>query len=284
MKTMPTQRESNGSGVHLASFAVSAIAALFLVACREGLTIQLRDAGTTSMPTDSRPSPDIDLVSDVGRPDAGVDSEPAYRSGACIGATSNRAVGFDDTTLGYSGRQVAERFAENGPGMLRWFDGTVTVLHLSADTSQATVTVWDSPPYQGHCYRFMNIDNVTFTVTTEDGRLNATKVGELTADDAGAGLVSVWPTLALALSENRGSLQVPADWILAEQNQWGLGFVINSRGNLESPYCLVGEPRDETPTSDCTAQAGKIVYSGLRNDKTGIGSLVQQLAGQWTWQ
>lgn len=69
---------------------------------------------------------------------------------------------------------------------------------------------------------------------------------------------SHWVHLALDLAQVRGSLEVPSEWRLPEHNQQRLVFAVNSRTNLESPYCLVGEVRDQKPTSNCTASSGKI--------------------------
>jgi hypothetical protein len=85
-------------------------------------------------------------------------------------------VDLDDVTLGHSARDVAREFAKNGPGLLRWFDGTETILNITADISQATVAIDDSPPFQGYCHRFMHISGVSFTINTADGRLQETLV------------------------------------------------------------------------------------------------------------
>ena len=221
---------------------------------------------------------------DMGIEDGGtaVDAEPPYQADRCrMDLRFSRTVDLDDVTLGHSARDVAREFAKNGPGLLRWFDGTETILNITADISQATVAIDDSPPFQGYCQRFMHISGVSFTINTADGRLQETLVSSLTAADAGGPILSIWPDLSLDLDQVHGSLQLPAEWRPPDQDRRKLVFSTNARVNLTSPYCLTDETRDQSPTSDCTAHSGKIVYYGIAG---AIPTTLIQLVGQWDWQ
>ena len=198
-----------------------------------------------------------------------------------------RTVELDDRSLGYSALDVAEMFAANGPGLLQWFDGTQTILRISADVSMAIVHIDDPPPYQGYCLRHTDLGGVTFAVNTDDGRLHETTFSSLIAVDDGATIVSVWPELRFEIPQLSGSFSIPTEWVLPEQNHWILEFTVNSRLNVASPYCARKTVPDETPLSTCTNKSGKIVYGGYKSDPSGPSDdryTVNKLVGEWRWQ
>ena len=261
-------------------------AAVLLAGCGDGGMVN-RAAPDAASDVVANVAPDVVANVAPGAPgDSGaMDATPPFNLGGCMWDSKfTYGVDFDDTTLGHSARDVGIAFSKNGPGLLRWFDGSQTVLHITADVSRASVTIDDPPPYQGYCARIMRLENVTFAITTDDGRLSETVFSSLIADDVGGPVVSIWSELALDIEQVQGSLKVPDNWRLPEHTQQHLSFIVNSRTNLESPYCLVGEPRDEKPTSDCTASSGKIVYYGSLSRGEIYQSLVVELVATWNWQ
>lgn len=249
------------------------------------------DLSTTGSPaadgdadTSSSARPDSSRWGDGGPFDA---TEPAFGGGGSCHWDSKfrRTVQLDDRSLGYSALDVAEMFAANGPGLLQWFDGTQTILRISADVSMATVHIDDPPPHQGYCARSTELDGVTFAVNTDDGRLQETMVSSLIAVDDGATVLSVWPNLWFEVPQLRGSLSIPPEWVLPEQDHWTLVFTVNSRLNVESPYCTSQMVPDETPFSTCTNKSGKIVYGGYQNASPPDDRYtVSKLVGEWRWQ
>jgi hypothetical protein len=230
--------------------------------------------------------PDSTRWGDGGPLDA---TDPAFGGGDFCSWDSKfrRTVELDDRSLGYSALDVAEMFAANGPGVLQWFDGTQTILRISADVSMATAHIDDPPPYQGYCPRLTELWGVTFAVNTDDGRLHETTVSSLTGVDDGATILSVWPELRFEVPQLSGSLSVPAEWVLPEQTHWILFFTVNSRLNVKSPYCASKTVPDETPLSTCTNKSGKIVYGGYKSEPLGAPDdryTVEKLVGEWRWQ
>jgi hypothetical protein len=195
-------------------------------------------------------------------------------------------VSMDDTSLGFSARDVANAFGANGDGRLQWFDGTQTILHIFADTSQGTVAINDPPLDPKYCAPSMDILNVTLAVSTDDGRLDETMVSRLVAIGRGTP-TAVWPQdFAVSLSQLRGALQLPTEWTSGFEQE-SIKLLINSKIDSGSPYCRTGEKPDlsTTSTSECTAWSGKIMYWGDHQpDQYTAPVFVNQVVGWWIWQ
>jgi hypothetical protein len=184
---------------------------------------------------------------------------------------------------------VASALAANGDGGLQWFDGTQTLLHITADASQSTVSINAPPPDPKYCSPSMRLSNVRFTVSTDDGRLDESVVSTLTAIGRGAP-TAVWPDLAVSMDKLHGTLQLPAAWT-SDFEQESVKLLVNSKVDDKSPYCRPGEKAElsTTSTSECTAWDGKMIYWGEHltdSPQAGPGApvIVNHVVGWWTWQ
>lgn len=199
-----------------------------------------------------------------------------------------RAVDLNDNTLGYSALDIAAAFAANGDGLLHWYDGGQTVLHITSDASQGTVSIIALPDDPKYCAPSMSVDNVAFTVFTDDGRLAESMVSSLAAVGRGSP-TAVWPALAVRMTEIRGTLQLPTDWT-EDYEVESVQLTVNSKVDTESPYCHPDEVPDlsTTSTSECTLLGGKVIQWGRHwNGDPAKGQLdsetVNHVVGWWNW-
>jgi hypothetical protein len=97
-------------------------------------------------------------------------------------------VATDDASLGYTAQDVLDAVNESAEGSLTWYDGMKTKLRFAAQLATAPglwetgVAVYDPPP--GGCFRRMRI-GIQATFVTDDGRLQASISGAVTAQDEG---------------------------------------------------------------------------------------------------
>jgi hypothetical protein len=207
-------------------------------------------------------------------------------SGCVSDGQYNHVVSLDDTTLGFAALDAVAAFAGNGDGVLHWFDGSQTILHITADASQGTVSINSPPLDPKYCAPSMNISNVTFTSATDDGRLAETMVSSLTAIGRGTP-TAVWPDLAVLMDKQQGSLQLPAEWTSGFEIG-SVKLLVNSKIDTHSPYCRPGEKPDlsTTSTSECTSWDGKMISWGhpTGDPQTAPTVTVNHVVGWWTWQ
>ncbi len=197
----------------------------------------------------------------------------------------NRTISLDDNALGYSALDVLATFAANGAGRLHWFDGTETVIHITADASHGTVDVNAPPADPKFCAPSMSIGNITFAVLTDDGRFAESVVSTLTAIGRGAP-TAVWPDLAVSMDKIQGTLLLPTDWTSGYELE-SVKLIVNSKIDTASPFCRPDEKPDlsTTSTSECTSWAGKLVQWGdhLNDDPQRSVTTVNHVVGWWSW-